>query len=175
MKKAIIFFAAIIMIAFFSNKVTAQVTVSNDANAEIITPITLTADVDLEFGKLAVQTLQGGVVELTPAAATVATSTLGVTLLTGTTRTAAKYTVGGIQNYVYTITVPVGSIPITSGLNTMDVYDFVFLSIATPSATGGTLDVNGTDNFYVGAKLQVAQAQAPGVYTGTFNVTVNYN
>jgi len=45
---------------------------------------------------------------------------------------------------------------------------------STPSGTG-TLS-SGTQNLTVGATLNVAAAQTPGVYTsGNFNVTVNYN
>lgn len=176
MKKSIMVFAAIVLMAGFSANVMAQTTVPNDANATIITPITLTADVPLEFGNLAVQVATGGTVELTAAAAPVVTPTLGVTLLTGITRTAAEYTVGGVASYVYTITVPAdGIVSITDGTNFMDVDGFTFASVATPSVTGGTLTALGADVFYVGATLSVNPAQVPGVYTGTFDVIVNYN
>jgi hypothetical protein len=176
MRKTIMLFAAVVMMAGFTSKVMAQVTEPNDANAVIITPITLTVDVPLEFGNLAVQAGVAGTVELTAAAATVATPTAGVTLLTGTTRTAAQYTIGGVASYVYTITVPAdGIVSITDGTNFMDVSTFTFASVAAPSVTGGTLTAGGADVFYVGATLEVDAAQAPGIYSGTFDVTVNYN
>ncbi len=34
---------------------------------------------------------------------------------------------------------------------------------------------DGSQEFYVGAALTVEGSQAPGDYTGTFDVTVNYN
>ncbi len=37
-----------------------------------------------------------------------------------------------------------------------------------------TFLANGTDAFTVGGTLTVANAQEPGLYTGTFNVTVAY-
>jgi hypothetical protein len=176
MKKTVMILTAIVMITGFTSRVMAQVTESNDANAVIITPITLVVNVALEFGNLAVQTGVAGTVELTAAAATVATPTAGVTLLTGTTRTAAKYTVGGVASYVYTITVPAdGVVSITDGANFMEVSSFTFASVAVPSGTGGTLTAGGTDVFYVGGTLNVDAAQVPGTYTGTFDVTINYN
>ena len=41
---------------------------------------------------------------------------------------------------------------------------------ATPSLSGG-----GSDTFNVGATLNVGATQAAGTYSGTFDVTVNYN
>lgn len=179
MKKLLLIFAAVLLMAGYTNKVSAQnlVTKSNSAGGEIMAPLTLVANTPLEFGKLAVQADAGGTIVLTPATATAASATGGVTLMTGTTRTAAKYTVGGTASYVYTITVPSAAVTITGTLpaNTMTITGFTFASIASPTGTGGTLTAGGTDNFYVGGTLNVAAAQATGLYSGTFNVSVNYN
>ena len=43
-----------------------------------------------------------------------------------------------------------------------------------PSGTG-LLNAGGAQTIYVGGTLNVAKSQRPGVYTGTFNVTVTYN
>lgn len=174
MKKLIVF-AAIVVVAGFTSKVMAQVTKPNTASAQIMSPITLNADVPLEFGRMAVQTATGGTAVLTAAAATSPSSTDGVTLMSGTTRTAAKYTVGGVASYVYTITVPQTAVTILSGTTPMTITDFTFASIASPSLTGGTLSASGADVFYVGATLNVGAAQATGTYSGSFDVTVNYN
>ena len=175
MKKLIVI-AALVIFAGVSNKVMAQTIASSTAGAEIMTPITLTNNVGLEFGKMAVQLATGGTVVLTAAAAPTATPANGVTLMTGTTRTAAKYTVGGTASYIYTITVPQVPVTITKGGGVnMTITAFSFASIATPSLTGGTLTVGGTDVFYVGGTLNVAAGQAAGAYTGNFDVTVNYN
>ncbi|WP_373861577.1 DUF4402 domain-containing protein [Burkholderia multivorans] len=40
---------------------------------------------------------------------------------------------------------------------------------------GGTAGTAGTQTVYVGGTLNVAGNQAPGAYSGTFNVTVAYN
>jgi hypothetical protein len=66
---------------------------------------------------------------------------------------------------------PSTALTITSGANTMTVTAFS----STPSATG--LLTAGTQTLTVGATLNVAAAQAPGVYVSAtpFSVTVNYN
>jgi hypothetical protein len=175
MKSRLFIFGAFILMAAFSSKVSAQVSVSNTAGGEILSPITLTADVPLEFGKLAVLT-GGGTVLITPASSPVVTPSGDVSLVSGTTRTAAKYTVGGAADYNYTITLPTGSVTITKsgGGATMTISDFNCLSVGTPSTPGGKLTA-GTEVFYVGGTLHVGASQTAGLYSGSFNVSVNYN
>ena len=60
-----------------------------------------------------------------------------------------------------------GSIRLNSGTNSMAVNNFV----STPASTGS---VQTPMTLSVGATLVVAANQAPGTYSGTFNVTVNY-
>ena len=149
----------------------AQVTATANATATIVTPISITKTVDMNFGNVAVSGTSGGTVVLAPASTR--TSTGGVTLPSTTgTVTAASFTVNGTANYTYAITLPSSSLTITSGSNTMSVTTFT----SSPSATG-TLDGTGAQTLNVGATLTVAAAQAAGVYTSAspFSVTVNYN
>ncbi|MBC9930580.1 DUF4402 domain-containing protein [Chitinophaga qingshengii] len=149
----------------------AQETASATATATIITPISITKDVDMNFGNVAVQSTTGGTVVLTPGG--VRTVTGGVTLpstATGTV-TAAAFTVNGTGNYSYSISLPSAAVSITSGSNTMTVSGFV----STPSGVGQLS--SGTQALHVGATLNVSAAQPAGTYvSGTpFDVTVNYN
>jgi hypothetical protein len=148
----------------------AQATASATATATIVTPISITKNVDMNFGNVAVQASSGGTVVLTPASARSVTG--GVTLpgVTGTVA-AASFTVNGQGAYTYAITLPSSALTITSGANTMTVNTFT----STPSATGAL--TAGTQTLTVGATLNVAAGQASGVYvSGTpFDVTVNYN
>lgn len=176
MKKSLLIFAAFVTIVGFSNKVMAQITVANSANANIVSPITLEAKVPLEFGDLAVSATVAGSVELSPAAATVPNPLLGVTLMTtGAARTAAKYHVTGVASYVYSISFPSPTATVSNGGNQMTISNFTFHSDNANSATGGTLTSGGADDFYVGAKLTVPAGKATGSYTGNFDVMVNYN
>jgi hypothetical protein len=172
MRKLILSFFAIILVASLSNKVMAQDvsdTKSNDANAQILGAIALTVGDPLEFGGIVPGT--GGTVEITTAGVRNLTTVTGVTA--STTPTAASYTVTGTGLVPYTITIPTASFNITnttgSGNETM--------AITAMTCSGGlshTFAANGTDAFTVGGTLTVGNAQVPGVYTGTFEVTVEY-
>lgn len=158
------------MLAGIATGVHAQETASATATATIVTPISITKDVDMNFGNVAVQSTTGGTVVLTPAGGR--TRTAGVTLPTTTgTVTAASFTVNGTGAYTYTITLPSSAHTISSGANTMTVTAFT----STPSGAGGQLS-GGTQQLKVGATLNVGAAQPSGVYVSDtpFDVTVNY-
>ena len=46
---------------------------------------------------------------------------------------------------------------------------------AGSDAVTSTLSATGTDSFTLGGTLTVAAAQMPGIYAGTFAVSVDYN
>ena len=177
MKKLLIVLAVVLFTVGFANKVSAQlVTKSNSAGGEIVAPITLTSVNKLEFGRIATGTVAGSVV-LTPAAAPGITYDVVLAVPGGATRSAASYDVTGTGGYKYAISVPTGSITLAGSAagTSMTVSGFNALSVGTPNTTGGTLTTGGTDVFYVGGTLNVGASQAAGVYSGTFNVSVNYN
>ena len=166
MKKILL--SAIMLMALFVNT-KAQSTAQATATATIVTPISITKNVNMSFGNIAV-TSSGGTVILAPAGTR--TTTGGVTLPSTTgTVTAADFTVTGNGSYTYAITLPT-TVTLTraSGSETMNATSFT----STPSGTGAL--TAGTQNLKVGATLTVAAAQVAGVYTsGNFDVTVNYN
>ena len=139
----------------------AQTSTTANASATIVTPISISKTLDMNFGNVAVQTANGGTVVMTPAA--VRSATGGVTLpTTAGTVTAATFTVSGQATYTYSITLPSTDLTITSGSNTMAVNTFT----SNPAATGsGTLSAGGTQTLTVGATLNVAAAQPAGLYT----------
>lgn len=170
MKTAIIFYITLLALVGFATSAFAQATASASATATIVTPISITKNVDMNFGNVAVQASTGGTVVLTPAG--VRSATGGVTLpVTNGTVSAASFTVNGSGNYTYSITLPSTALTITSGANNMTVSAFT----STPSAIG-TLTA-GTQTLTVGATLNVAAAEPAGTYVSAtpFNVTVNYN
>ena len=179
MKKKILLICSIICIAFGAM---SQNTINTPAHAVIVTPITITLNNSgLEFGNIAVSNpLLGGIVTLTPASPTVVTPTTGISLMsTGATREAASFTVSGVMNYAYSIT-PMSNSILTvgtpgSGPNTMVLSGITAKTNSTGLSTGGMLSGTGSDIFYVGGTLTVTMMQTPGIYTGTFPVTVNYN
>lgn len=150
-------------------KLNAQTSATASAQATILSPLTITKSIDLNFGNVTVGTSIGTVVLLPTS---IRSATGGVVLpsaLPGTI-TAGKFITGGYPNATYDITLPVSVTLTNPGGVTMEVINFT----STPTTTG-TLNSGGTEDIYVGATLQVGSSQAIGTYSGTFNVSVNYN
>ena len=138
---------------------------TSNADAEVVTPISISNTGGMDFGRIS-NTGVAGTVVLDTGGARTATN---VDLLTGGAEQAASFDVSGDASANYSITLP-ASTTITSGGDTMTVDTF------THDAGGGpALDGTGSDAFSVGATLNVGGAQASGTYSGTFAVTVNYN
>jgi hypothetical protein len=163
-------FALVILMAVFATSSFAQVTASASAGATILTPIAITKTVDMNFGNLAVNATSGTIV-LTPASTR--TNTGGVTFLNGNagTVTAASFTVTGLADATYSITLPASATTISYSGNDMTVDNWT----SDPTPTG--VLTAGTQTLNVGATLNVPASSPAGVYTSAtpFEVTVNYN
>lgn len=144
-------------------------TAAGTANATVVTPIAISA----------VNTLRFGSFSTTAAAQTVAIATDGARTLTGVLGLgtgqnafgAASFNVTGEGSSTYAITLP-DSVNISDSEttpNTMAVNSFV----SNPSGTG-TLTA-GAQTLLVGATLTTGTSQVTGVYSGNFDVTVEYN
>ena len=159
---------AILVIGFAAN-VSAQSTASASASATIVTPISITKTLDLDFGNVAASGAAGTVI-INPAGARSTSGGVSLPVIPGTV-SAASFNVAGQANYTYAITLP-ASVVISSGANNMTVNAFT----STPTTTG-TLSAGGAQTVNVGATLNVGAAQASGLYTSAtpFDVTVNYN
>jgi hypothetical protein len=153
--------------------VQAQSTTTATATATILTAISITKMVDMNFGNVSVQAQTGGTVILSTAG--VRSATGGVTLpATGGTVTAASFTVTGATMYTYSITLP--TTPFTISLSSKaSSFMTVTAFQSTPSVTG--ILTGGTQNLTIGATLNIPAAQPAGLYTSItgFPVTVNYN
>ena len=121
---------------------------------------------NLAFGRFVAAT--GGTITIDPAG--VRSKTGGLVLLSGGAVTSSSYSLTesgtGKSLRWTTITLP-GSATLSSGGATMTLSNFVS---DPPNTVLGTARTTMT----VGATLTVAANQAPGSYTGTFAVTVNY-
>lgn len=101
----------------------------------------------------------------------VRTRTGGVILLTSTA-SPARYTIFGIgnDNRTYILTLPAnGTVALRSGVNAMPLNDFV-----SNAPAGGMVLPAGSQAISVGATLQVGPGQSPGNYSGSFQVTLEY-
>ena len=164
---------------------TPGVTASASIEATIVAPLTITKEVDLNFGNLAVSAI-GGTVTLAPILAATRSQVGGVTFpVTPGTVTAAEFSVTGLADEVYSIELPSVDHIITNTTGTggevMTVNNFK----STPSALlGGQLNSSGAETIYVGADVIVLANQAAGVYqsngpgtaaTDDFTVYICYN
>ena len=82
----------------------------------------------------------------------------------------ARFTITGEGQRKFLVFLP-NSIRISNGTSTMTVRRFRF----TTRRNNPVTDPRATYDLDVGATLDVAANQQAGVYTGTFDVTVNYN
>ncbi len=144
------------------------VTAAANATATVVTPIAISKNADMAFGKFIAG--NGGTISM----ATNGARTAGgaVTLFNqGSTSNAASFAVTGEGAYTYAITLPANStVNVSDGAShTMGVSSFV----SNPSGTG--ILTAGAQTLLVGATLTASSGQAPGNYTGSFNVTVDYN
>lgn len=122
----------------------------------------------LVFGKFAAGS--GGTVAVSPSG--VRTATGGVILLSSGSGSAASFRVSGDPNLTYDIVLPAnGVVVLNNGTGqTMPVSGFT-----SSPAEAGQLDLSGMQTVSIGATLNVSAGQAAGNYSGSFDVTVDYN
>jgi hypothetical protein len=136
--------------------------------AIILLPTTVTRIDDLDFGKLSVTAAGTAILNSTSDAVT----TTGGVLLQGGTPHAARFIATSPSKNVVKIQLPNKATTLirVGGTETM---------ILDAWNINGALTRNVVAReefeFKVGGTLHIAANQAEGVYTGTFDVTVNYN
>ena len=159
----------------------ADVGVSHAANnatasstGTVVVPIAIAKVLDLTFGKFLAGASLGTVVVSTANAQSV---TGGVTTTTtlGASAKAATFTVTGEPNSTYAITYP-NTTTLTGAGTPLSLDTFTnAVDLGSVALGVGTLPVGGSHVLSVGATAHVAASQASGIYTGSFDVTVNYN
>lgn len=173
MKKVIVLFAGLFLMAAAATEIQAQTSASTTAasSAYIVTPIAIVKAVDLNFGKVVATPASGTVVLATNGSRTFNNGAYAFANATGTP-TAAEFNVTGENNATYSITLTNATVTVTNGLHSMTIDNFV----TNPTPTG-TLSNTGTQTIKVGATLNVGAGQAPGLYTNanSLEITVAYN
>lgn len=85
---------------------------------------------------------------------------------------AASFTVTGDPNFSYFIDLPADNFVTLSGPGS----DMKITSFSSnPAEANGLLSAGGSQNVSVGGTLTIGNGQAPGSYSGSFSVIVNYN
>lgn len=146
----------------------SAVTQSTTVKVTVVKPLTLTAVQNLDLGTI---TLAGG----TWSNVTVGLSRAGVlscsnanVVCSGATQV-ARYNVTGTNKQVVTISAP--SVTLTNQSNASQTLTMVV--DAPPSVTLSSSGAPGL-NFDIGGSITLSSATADGTYTGTMNVTVDY-
>lgn len=176
--RKIIVATAIVAITSFAPNAMAQTSGSASAatNAEIMTALTIASSAPLEFGKIAANPDSTAVTTVTLSAIAtpvVAVTSTGGELITGTTRSAAKFTVSGENSTTFVPVFPSAALTLTPSSGTSVVTVDTFVKTAGPYTTSAT----GTMDLYVGGTLNVAAAAAKATYSSGAGlvVTVTYN
>lgn len=139
-----------------------------NASAEIISAITISKTTDMDFGMVANNATTGGTVILDNAATTGRTGSADI--ITASAFQNAVFTINAENLYTYSISLPTSNITLSDGgTNTMTVNGF------NDNLGGSSTGTSADQTLYVGATLNVGANQAVGNYTGTFDVSVNYN
>lgn len=184
MRKLVLKFLAITMIVGFSANLVAQTSATENtaAGAVLITAMTITETAPMHFGSNVLISAAGGTVVLPSNSTTRTYGGAGGVATSAATPVAtnAAYTVTGTALETYALTLPatttVTHTTVSTGVYTMDITLMTArFNGAGSDAITSTLDVNGDDSFTLGGTLTVQANQVDGIYSGTFDVTVDYN
>ena len=137
------------------------------AQVALMRPLTLTKLADMDFGNLGVTT--AGTAVINPV-----TNTLGVTggvIRLGGTPHAARFAGATSSSAVVNIKLPTRTVLLTriGGTQTIALDNFTL-----DGQSKRTMAQAGVFEFAVGATLRPAANQMEGIYTGTFDVTIQY-
>lgn len=161
---SIIAVAAVAGFVGFASSGAKAASTNGTANANLVTALTIAAGTALDFGSIV---NAANTVTISSAGGRTATDSAQ---LAGGTPVPATFNVSGSASTQYSITLPANNtVTIANGATTLAVQNFEHNAGATP-----TLDGTGAASFSVGAQLIIVGGEAPGTYTGTFPVTVNY-
>lgn len=178
MKKNIFILVLIFITIGLTHKSLAQTTAaiaSTNVQAKLIVPLSITETSSLHFGTINILGGEAGTVVL-PADSTDRIFSGVVGSAVAPLASNAAYTVAGTKNVSYGVSLPTSITVMESGGDAMTITNLkARFNAATDDGTTSTLNVNGTDSFKLGGTLMVTANQIPGIYTGSFNVSVDYN
>ena len=157
----------------------AQTVTSNDATTILIEPLTLAKLADMDFGEIFVTT--GGTVVMTPGAVPTCTTTGGLVhseecqpaTFAGLGRTGQRVSVRRPNGRTITLTGPGADMLVTD----LTIDGGVTLNPIQSNPVFERFRINTLDGsfiFWVGGTLNVNANQTPGLYTGTFDIRVDY-
>jgi len=156
-----------------SNAAFAQTSATADARAEVLDSLTITNTAGLDFGTMVVD--GAGSVTLEP------DGTLDCSdpdLVCSGTSTVAAFAVTGTANKDVTVGLPTGDIELLHpgfiGAANPDEFRITLNTFVSSTGLSVLLDGAGEASFTVGGTITLDAVQAAGIYTGAFDVTVEY-
>ncbi|MBV8603125.1 MAG: DUF4402 domain-containing protein [Pelomonas sp.] len=152
-------------------------TASATATAVVLQPMTISKTADMTFGNLV-----AGNGTVTMSTTGVRSASGSTPLPNGVTPAPAYFTIAGSANNTFSISTTGSSTTLAdSGTDTMPVawfWEVTSTAAGTNQTSGtpatGTLS-SGAAYIFVGAAVTVGATQAAATYTGTFQVSVDYN
>lgn len=164
--KKILISGALAALALSTPALAANNSASANATVNLVSPLTLTNTSGLNFGTL-VGPFSGETVEVSTAGIR---NCAGLTCSGNAVVSAANFAVSkGTANQGLTVTVDPTATLTGSVSGTLSV------DLSTDLPTGVTTDSSGNATFGVGGSLTIPSTTADGVYSGQFNVQVDYN
>jgi Domain of unknown function (DUF4402) len=170
-----LFIGAAIGVAALASTPVMAATAPANADIAVVQPLSFFKVDDLDFGKIIPANVAG---QVTVAPTGVRSSTNGVVLV-GNTQQPASFAGDGTVNQRVDISLGSNTINLTGPGAPMQVNTFVIGSTPTAVLTTTPLrfritSATGIFQFPVGATLNVGANQAPGVYNGTWSITLQY-
>lgn len=166
----------------YTSAASAATTATANARAEILSTLAVTidgTDDTLDFGQIS--PLPAMVANTTVVVTPANSRTCGTNITCGGTTRVPLFHVTGLAGSQVTITVPTTTVQLTNsgtiptGMSAVMDLTALTTDAASNQVTLAGTGAGGTAPFKVGGTLTVKPTQAPGVYTGTFNVSVQYN
>ncbi|MEQ1688532.1 MAG: DUF4402 domain-containing protein [Sphingopyxis sp.] len=162
-------FAAAAILAAGAPSAHAQSAQSTPGTAQslVLNRLELLNTTPLDFGNLISGPIAG---TATINGTTGARTTTGGAVAAGGTPGMAIFYAAGSVNRIFLVFIPNAPITLSNGSGGT-------MTVSNWTSNGGIvrfLDGNGIRVITIGGRLNVGANQAPGIYNGTFNVTVNY-
>jgi len=170
-------FITALMFASAPSSALAQDSDQSEARAFLVTPLSFVKQFDLDFGQIIPGDTDGTVVMDSTGAVT---TTGGVIQINGTQRPARFWGFGAFeQTVLINVDANVYTLVRDGGTETM-LMDQILIGSQPPIVINTNprrfriINPDGFFSFTIAGRLQVASDQAPGVYTGEFAVTLEY-
>lgn len=161
---------ALVILGFSANSFgQGSATASSDASAKILSPISISNTVPLNFGTI------GPIAAVSTVTVATNNNRTGTAFLLSVApaAVAGQFLISGTPNAAFSITLPSATTELKlTGQTSMTINSSDWVS---DLGLASTIAGNGSRTLSIGATLNIGNMQAAGTYTGSYEVTVAYN